>query len=149
MSAQASTEVRLRELYTQASEARMQARALAQRLRVTQRKTRESWQLIQSAWDRAEQVRTAWLAGRGTSERLRHSAYARLQAQLDSMPVIEQAKGIIMARYGWGEAEAFDALRRASQRSNIRVRELAAAIVAGTDQLPQREQRQAVRSSGA
>ena len=49
-----------------------------------------------------------------------------------SMPVIEQAKGIIMARYGWSENQAFDALRRASQRENIKVRDLAASIVAQT-----------------
>jgi AmiR/NasT family two-component response regulator len=30
-----------------------------------------------------------------------------------SMPVIEQAKGILMAQYGWPEEQAFDALRRA------------------------------------
>lgn len=32
------------------------------------------------------------------------------------MPLIEQAKGIIMAREGCGPEEAFDLLRRASQR---------------------------------
>jgi ANTAR domain len=137
MPAPASTESKLRELYTQASEARTQARALAKRLRATRRKTKENWHLIQSAWERAEQVRAAWQAGNAKPDRVQHSAYARLQAQLESMPVIEQAKGIIMARYGWAEDEAFDALRRASQRSNVRVRELAAAIVAGTVQLPQ------------
>ena len=137
MSAQASTEIRLHELYTQASQARIEARALAERLRATHRKTKENWHRIQSAWDRAEQVRAAWREGRAAPERLQHSAYARLRAQLDSMPVIEQAKGIMMARYGWGEAEAFNALRRASQRSNIRVRDLAATIVAGTAQLTQ------------
>lgn len=46
--------------------------------------------------------------------------------------MIEQAKGIIMAQSGCGEAEAFDMLRRASQRSNVPVRELAARIVAQT-----------------
>lgn len=135
MSAQASTEIRLHELYTQASEARIRARTLAERLRATHRKTKENWRLIQSAWDRAEQVRAALQADRAAPERLRHSAYARLQAQLDSMPVIEQAKGIMMARFGWGEDEAFDALRRASQRSNVRVRDLAASIVAGATRL--------------
>jgi AmiR/NasT family two-component response regulator len=44
--------------------------------------------------------------------------------------VIEQAKGIIMAQSACGEAEAFDLLRRASQRSNVPVRELAAQLVA-------------------
>jgi hypothetical protein len=45
------------------------------------------------------------------------------------MPVIEQAKGIIMSQCGWPEDQAFDALRRASQRENIKVRDLAAQIV--------------------
>jgi hypothetical protein len=47
-----------------------------------------------------------------------------------SMPVIEQAKGIIMATYGWPEDQAFEALRRVSQRENVKVRDLAARIVA-------------------
>jgi ANTAR domain len=44
--------------------------------------------------------------------------------------VIEQAKGIIMAQSACGDAEAFDLLRRASQRSNMPLRELAAQLVA-------------------
>ena len=48
------------------------------------------------------------------------------------MPVIEQAKEIIMVHCGWPEDQAFDALRRASQRENIKVRDLAAQIVAQT-----------------
>jgi len=60
---------------------------------------------------------------------LQRSPYARLLARLETMPVIEQAKGIIMAQSRCGEAEAFDILRRASQRSNMPVRELAAALI--------------------
>jgi hypothetical protein len=63
-------------------------------------------------------------------ERLQRSEYARLLARLETMPVIEQAKGIIMAQSRCGEAEAFDMLRRASQRSNVPVRDLAARMVA-------------------
>jgi hypothetical protein len=63
-------------------------------------------------------------------ELLQQSAIARLVARLQTMPVIEQAKGIIMAQSACGHAEAFDMLRRASQRSNVPVRELAARIVA-------------------
>ena len=66
-------------------------------------------------------------AGRDVMQR---SEYARLE----SMPVIEQAKGIIMAQSRCGTTEAFDLLRRASQRSNVRVRDLAAQIVATTAQ---------------
>lgn len=74
---------------------------------------------------------------------LQNSSYLRLIARLKTMPVIEQAKGIIIAESGCGEAEAFDMLRRASQRSNVPVRELATHIVAcashrsGSDQEPE------------
>ncbi len=63
-------------------------------------------------------------------ELLQRSECARLLARLATMPVIEQAKGIIMAQSHCGQAEAFDLLRRASQRSNVPVRDLAAQIVA-------------------
>ena len=63
-------------------------------------------------------------------ELLRDSATARLQARLETMPVIEQAKGILMGQEGCGPEEAFDLLRRASQRSNVPIRELAVLIVA-------------------
>jgi hypothetical protein len=64
------------------------------------------------------------------SELLRESALARLQAQLETMPVIEQAKGMIMDQEGCTAEQAFDLLRKASQSSNVPVRELAARIVA-------------------
>jgi hypothetical protein len=53
----------------------------------------------------------------------------RLQARLETLPTIEQAKGIIMARSGVSSDEAFDILRRASQRTNVKLRDLAADIV--------------------
>jgi hypothetical protein len=67
--------------------------------------------------------------GRPQREILHDSAFARLQARLESMPVIEQAKGILMAQQRCGPDEAFDLLRRASQRSNIKISVLAAQIV--------------------
>ena len=45
------------------------------------------------------------------------------------MPVIEQAKGIVMARRQCGPEDAFDLLRRASQAANIKVNVLAERIV--------------------
>jgi AmiR/NasT family two-component response regulator len=63
-------------------------------------------------------------------EVLRESAFARMQARLESLPVIEQAKGILMAQQRCGPEEAFDLLRRASQRANVKVHVLAAQIVA-------------------
>src|SRR5215469_813084 len=49
-------------------------------------------------------------------------------AQLGATPVIEQAKGILMAQHGCGPEEAFDLLRRASQRFNVPVRVLAVRL---------------------
>jgi ANTAR domain len=80
----------------------------------------------------ARRERRSSSAGRDLTQR---SEYARLLARLESMPVIEQAKGIIMAQSHCGDAQAFDLLRRASQRSNVPVRELAAQIVAKTVQV--------------
>ena len=72
-----------------------------------------------------------WIeTGRPQREVLRDSAMTRLRAQLESLPVIEQAKGILMAQQRCGPEEAFDLLRRASQRANVKVHVLAAQIVA-------------------
>jgi AmiR/NasT family two-component response regulator len=70
---------------------------------------------------------------------LTDSQFARLYARTRSMPVIEQAKGVLMYQQHCDEDEAFDLLRRASQRSNVPVRVLAERIV-------QNVQRQARRS---
>ena len=63
---------------------------------------------------------------------LQHSEFARLYKQASTMPVIEQAKGILMFYEHCSADEAFDILRRASQRSNVPVREIAADIVERT-----------------
>lgn len=68
--------------------------------------------------------------GRDRRAALHELAYARLEAKLATMPTIEQAKGILMERAGCGPDEAFGLLRAASQRANVKVRDLAAAIVA-------------------
>jgi hypothetical protein len=122
----------LHELYAQAQAARRRSKVLAAQYLAAQHDNAEILQRIQAARARAEQVYEQWLTASARS--LRYSAYARLQARLASMPVIEQAKGIIIAQSGWPEDEAFDALRRASQRENIKVRDLAARIVAKTAQ---------------
>ena len=43
--------------------------------------------------------------GRPQREMLRDSAFARMQAKIDTMPVIEQAKGILMAQNRCGPEE--------------------------------------------
>jgi hypothetical protein len=83
----------------------------------------------QEARARAQATRDQIRQGRSQRQVLHDSAYARLAAKHESMPVIEQAKGIIMAQRRCGPDEAFDLLRRASQRSNVKVHVLAAQIV--------------------
>jgi ANTAR domain len=55
-----------------------------------------------------------------------------LRRQLASQPVIEQAKGIIMANSHCDEDQAFEILRRASQRTNVKLREVARQLVEKT-----------------
>jgi AmiR/NasT family two-component response regulator len=45
------------------------------------------------------------------------------------MPVIEQAKGIVMARARCRSEEAFELLRRVSQRANLKVHVPAGRLV--------------------
>ena len=78
---------------------------------------------------RAQAVREQIHRGRSRREILRDSAFARLQAKMSTMPVIEQAKGIVMARRRCGPEEAFDLLRQMSQRTNIKLHLLAARMV--------------------
>jgi len=117
---------------------------LASRLRAAQARAAASYERTRELWQRTEcmladnQMLTqavqetcrGWQSGPAGPELLQRSAYARLVARLQTMPVIEQAKGIIMAQSACSDAEAFDRLRRASQRSNVPVRELAAQLVA-------------------
>jgi len=90
--------------------------------------------------------------GRPQREVLHSSAFARLQARLETMPVIEQAKGVLMAQYGCGPDAAFDLLRQASQRANVKVSVLAAQIVEqaaqGSQAAPRRLSATADRKAG-
>jgi GAF domain-containing protein len=59
--------------------------------------------------------------------------YARqMQEAMDSRAVIEQAKGIVMARQRCTAEAAFEVLRRASMHRNVKLRDLAERIVAQT-----------------
>lgn len=91
--------------------------------------------VIQAVADRRRGRVTGQLS-RARQDLPQRSEYARLLARLDTMPVIEQAKGIVMAQSRCTPDEAFDLLRRASQRSSVPVRDLAAKIVAGTIGVP-------------
>jgi len=73
--------------------------------------------------------RARWDRGRSLRQCGHDAAYARLLARFETQPAIEQAKGIIMAATPCDADQAFDILRRASQRENLPVREIAARIV--------------------
>jgi AmiR/NasT family two-component response regulator len=61
-----------------------------------------------------------------------HQEAANLSRAMEHRAVIEQAKGIIMASQHCGPDEAFDLLRRASQRENRKLRDLAVDLVERT-----------------
>jgi ANTAR domain len=81
---------------------------------------------------RLQATRQTLARGRSQRQQLHDLVFARLLAQLETMPTIEQAKGILIAQTGCGPDQAFGMLREASQRSNVRVSDLAAMIVQRT-----------------
>src|SRR5438105_8986445 len=83
-----------------------------------QARAERAWQDAKDAWARAQAIQARREAGERTRREPRTVPLsARLQAQLASLPVIEQAKGVLMARTGCDADQAFDLLRRAAQRS--------------------------------
>ena len=90
--------------------------------------------LARIALDRARLVLALEVLNRshGYAEVGQEEAIGRLRAQLESVPVVEQAKGIVMAKSGCSAPEAFDVLRQASQLRNVKVRHLAEEVVAAT-----------------
>jgi ANTAR domain/GAF domain len=82
------------------------------------------------------EIRPSASAGAGGADPLA-SIVDQLRAERDGLrdamrtrAIIEQAKGILMARFRLTPEEAFTRLRRASQRSNVRLAEVAAMLVA-------------------
>ncbi len=59
-----------------------------------------------------------------------HSLAGHLRRALETRGVIEQAKGVLIARQRCTDEQAFDILRRASQRMNRKLRDVAAELVA-------------------
>jgi transcriptional regulator with GAF, ATPase, and Fis domain len=85
------------------------------------------------AWRLATAAAVTVANGRAYQELLALSE--QLQTALDSRAVIEQAKGIIVARTGHSPEEAFELLRQLSQARNRKLRDVAAAIVAARGQV--------------
>jgi GAF domain-containing protein len=71
-----------------------------------------------------------------------------LRAALDARATIDQAIGIVMAQQRCTSDRAFDILRRASQRRNVKLRDVAAGIVMGISGQPPRRSSFRDRSLG-
>ena len=120
----------------QVQKARSQRESLHEALEAARAENRAQTERLEAARTQLQAI-TEWIeTGRAQREVLRDSALARMQARLESLPVIEQAKGILMAQHRCGPEEAFDLLRRASQRANLKVHVLAAQIVANVASPP-------------
>ncbi len=57
-----------------------------------------------------------------------------LESAITSRQVIGEATGLLMAREGVTSEQAFDILRRASQRLNVKLRSIAEGVVQAEDQ---------------
>jgi AmiR/NasT family two-component response regulator len=112
-----------------AAEVGSTALQLSERLLAAHEQARLNMQQLDATRERLNTTRQLVRAGRQQRAILHDSAYARLIARLESLPLIEQAKGILAAQTGCHPDEAFNLLRTASQRSNVKVRDLAAEIV--------------------
>ncbi len=68
-----------------------------------------------------------------------HALAVHLELALESRGVIERAKGVLIARQGCDQDQAFDILRRASQRLNRKLRDIATDLVtnAATGEVPE------------
>jgi AmiR/NasT family two-component response regulator len=65
-----------------------------------------------------------------------HDEVADLRAALETRPVIDQAKGMLIAEHGCSPDEAFKMISTASQRNNRKVRDIAEAMVEGAQAAP-------------
>jgi GAF domain-containing protein len=89
------------------------------------------------AWRLAGPAAVTIANGRAFREVSRLSS--QLQTALDRRAVIEQAKGIVVARSGCSPDEAFELLRELSQTRNRKLRDIAVAIVAARGQVADRD----------
>jgi hypothetical protein len=102
---------------------------LARRLEAARLEHLALAQALEEARARLQAIVAHRETGHPERRALRDAAYARVQDRLESLPLVEQAKGIFMAQYQCGPEEALDLLRRASQRVSVDVRVMAAQII--------------------
>jgi response regulator NasT len=60
-------------------------------------------------------------------------ANAALRQELHNRKLIERAKGVLMKRYRWSENEAYQRLQRSAMNRRISMRQLAEAVLNGTE----------------
>ena len=73
---------------------------LTERVAAARAALAENSERLAAAAERLRVTRYSLANGRSQREQLHESAYARLLAKLETMPVIEQAKGILIAQNG-------------------------------------------------
>ncbi|MEV7814616.1 ANTAR domain-containing protein [Streptomyces flaveolus] len=83
----------------------------------------------------SESARTASAVAREHAEQTEQLHRLRLEIDqlrhaMDSRPVIDQARGILMAAHACTPEQAWEILREASQRSNTKLRHVASAVTA-------------------
>lgn len=113
-----------------------QLRVNQARLAATAEQTLASYRAVEETWRRSRMLIAHSQTGRVERNFIEKSLFARLQARLETMPVIEQAKGLIVGRTGCHPDLAFEVLREASQRANVPVRTLAAQLVKDSIRCP-------------
>ncbi|MEU4805656.1 ANTAR domain-containing protein [Actinosynnema sp. NPDC023587] len=74
---------------------------------------------------------------------------AQLRQALATQPVIEQAKGVLMLARACTADEAFAALREVSQRTNVKLHDVAAALVTLTRPAPPHDPSAVLRAVAA
>jgi cell division septum initiation protein DivIVA len=117
--------------YQQLQEKREQLRAGRARLAATVEQAKSIGAQLQLTLEAARALVAETHLRRYNAELEADATVVRLEARLATLPVIEQAKGIIIGATGCTPEAAFDWLRRASQRANIPLRDIAARLVAG------------------
>jgi len=91
----------------------------------------ESGRLVEAARDAAAtDAATAAAADRDGG----HGATDHLGRLLSTVPVIEQAKGLLMGYYGIDAASAFTVLRSWSSRNNVKLSQLSEQVLAAASQ---------------
>ncbi|MEV5544812.1 ANTAR domain-containing protein [Streptomyces sp. NPDC052309] len=91
-------------------------------------------------------ARSAVAAERSERLHVLQEEVAQLRQAIASRPVIDQARGVLMALHGCTPDEAWQILRETSQLSNTKLRTVAAAVTegAGTGRVPPAEVRAAL-----